>query len=550
MLGPLSGLPGALTTSFPPINWPPTASSLLDSWQTLKSQSHPIDSIISPPTIIEMLSDYIIENGGDFTPLASLKIVSPSGARLSDTAVSRLASEGVNVKTTYGSTETGLLLRTTPQARDNKKCNSGLRLLFPDNDKVEMQSVGDGLYECVVHKGFQGAAELWDSKPTDEPHRMGDLFRQEPPGSGSFTMLGRRDDMLVLSNGENVAAGDIQLHITEGNPLIKNVLIVGHAKPCVCLLVELKDHASDGDALLRIWEGVQKVNSESPRYSRVLRSMIHVLPKGKSLPLTPKGNVKRNDAVKEFAEVIDELYLSLEGENDLNRMSIENSLPARILDAVAIASGLPGSTINPSATFYELGIDSLGALQLRSLLSKFLGPFRLGLIYEHPSVDRLVAHFQKESGDVDVDKHFSYIHHAINSFSSEFSCWAAASSQSKDPGDGEHVLLTGASGNLGTALLEIFATSRRISRIYALVHGPNGSEKLKAAFEMRQMDTGILESGKIEIFDYSMKDPLLGLDIDTYYRLSREVTTVVHDAWRVNFNQNVQDFEDDCLRGG
>lgn len=184
------------------------------------------------------------------------------------------------------------------------------------------------------------------------------------------------------------------------------------------------------------------------------------------------------------------------------------------------------------------------------MLSKFLGSFRLGLIYEHPSIDRLVAHFQKESGDVDVDKHFSYIHHAINSFSSEFSCWAAASSQSKDSGDGEHILLTGASGNLGTALLEIFVASQRISRIYALVHGPNGSEKLKAAFEMRQMDTSILESGKIEIFDYNMEDPLLGLDIDTYYRLSREVTTVVHDAWRVNFNQNVQDFEDDCLRGG
>lgn len=206
---------------------------------------------------------------------------------------------------------------------------------------------------------------------------MGDLFRQEPPGSGSFTMLGRRDDMLVLTNGENVAAGDIQLHMSEGNPLIKNVLIVSHAKPCVCLLVELKDHASDGDALLRIWEGVQKMNSESPRYSRVLRSMIHVLPKGKSLPLTPKGNVKRNDAVKEFAEVINELYLSLEGDNDLNRMSIENSLPARILDAVAIASGLPGSTIDPSATFYELGIDSFGALQLLCFPS-FSGPFALG----------------------------------------------------------------------------------------------------------------------------------------------------------------------------
>lgn len=47
-----------------------------------------------------------------------------------------------------------------------------------------------------------------------------------------------------------------------------------------------------------------------------------------------------------------------------------------------------------------------------------------------------------------------------------------------------------------------------------------------------------------------MKDSLLGLDVETYYRLSTEVTTVVHDAWRVDFNETVQDFEADCLRGG
>lgn len=496
-----------------------------------------------------MLYDHIVETGGDFTPLSSLKVVSPSGARLSDTVVSKLASEGVNVKTTYGSTETGLLLRTTPGARDNKQCNSGLRLLFPDNDKVEMQNVGDALYECVIYKGFQGGAELWDDKPANEPHRMGDLFRQEPPGSGYFTIFGRRDDLLVLSNGENVAAGEIQLRILAGNPILKNVLMVGHTRPCVCLLVELKDHASGDDALLRIWEGVRKVNLENPRYSRVLRAMIHVLPKGTRLPITPKGNVKRNDAVKEFADVINELYRSLEDDDNSNQMNIDHSLPARILDAVATASGLPGSTLDPSVTFYELGIDSLGALQLRSLLSKFLGPFRLGLIYEHPSVNRLVAHFQKDGGDVDENKHFSFIHHTISSYSSEFSCWAAPSKYSKDRQDGEHVLLTGVSGNLGTALLEIFVASPHISRIYALVHGPKGYDKLKAALEMRQMDTAILESGKVEIFDYSMKDSLLGLDMDTYYRLSKEVTTVVHDAWRVDFNQSVQDFEADCLRG-
>lgn len=219
-------------------------------------------------------------------------------------------------------------------------------------------------------------------------------------------------------------------------------------------MIELKDNASADETLLGIWEGVQKVNSESPTYSHVLRSMIHVLPKGVGLPVTPKGNVKRNDAVKEFADVIDNLYRSLKGDDESNRMNNKDSLPARIHDAVATVSGLPGSTLDSSATFYELGIDSIKALQLRSMLSKFLGTFRLGVLYEHPSVNRLIAHFQKEGGDVDEDKQFSFIHHTINNYSSEVSCWSARTLDSKDSRDGEHILLTGASGNLGTALLE------------------------------------------------------------------------------------------------
>ena len=59
----------------------------------------------------------------------------------------------------------------------------------------------------------------------------------------------------------------------------------------------------------------------------------------------------------------------------------------------------------------------------------------------------------------------------------------------------------------------------------------------------------ILRSDRATILNYSMKDPLLGLDAEMYYKLSREVTTVIHNAWRVDFNQTIQGFENDCLRG-
>ena len=98
-----------------------------------------------------------------------------------------------------------------------------------------MEAVGEGLYECVVFKGFELAANLW--LQNNEPFRTNDLFIQEPPGSGFFVLKGRKDDTIVHSNGENTSAGSLQLDIQTASKVIKKVLALGHSEPCVSLLV-------------------------------------------------------------------------------------------------------------------------------------------------------------------------------------------------------------------------------------------------------------------------------------------------------------------------
>ena len=80
-----------------------------------------------------------------------------------------------------------------------------------------------------------------------------------------------------------------------------------------------------------------------------------------------------------------------------------------------------------------------------------------------------------------------------------------------------------------------------------MVRGPNRLSKLKTAFESRGMDAGI-GRGKVEVLNFSMKDPLLGVDVETYLKLAKEVTVVVGNAWKMDFNQSVEEFEADCLR--
>lgn len=45
-----------------------------------------------------------------------------------------------------------------------------------------------------------------------------------------------------------------------------------------------------------------------------------------------------------------------------------------------------------------------------------------------------------------------------------------------------------------------------------------------------------------------MRDSLLGLDVETYAKLAREVTIVLAGAWKMDFNLPVEEFEGDCIK--
>jgi hypothetical protein len=48
---------------------------------------------------------------------------------------------------------------------------------------------------------------------------------------------------------------------------------------------------------------------------------------------------------------------------------------------------------------------------------------------------------------------------------------------------------------------------------------------------------------------YSMQDPMLRLGIKEYTKLAQKLTIVIHSAWKINFNYDVEYFEDDCIAG-
>jgi hypothetical protein len=508
--------------------------------------------------IIENMYEYILDHGEDFSPLTSLRVLQPGGAALSDKIVTALTAAGVNVKTTYGSTEIGPPFRSMPHTRDNPRCYT-FRNLYPDSPYLKMEKVGEGLFECVVYKGFELAAEMWQD--SDEPYRTNDLFIQNPPGSGFWVFEGRKDDILIHSNGENTSAGPLQLDIQTSCKVIHKALALGHSQPCVGLLVQIEDGHDPASDIIKntVWDAVQKVNLYYPLHSQIMRSMIRILPYGSVLPVTPKGNVRRKEAERLYVGEISHLFSNL----CLAPHTITNNEPLSesLRNTFSSLSNVPATEISDNTTLYELGIDSRLALSLRSIISAHLQrPISLGAIFENPDISSLIQYIEDAKGSSTSDSANKFssnkpspkqtIDRIISTLSSEI---LTCEPLSLDPtpvleNAGETILLTGASGSLGTALLESLAGSEHVRKIYAMVRGPDHRDKLYKALESRGMDPSILENGKIEILNFSMQDPLLGVHMDIYHKLAMNVTTVIQNAWKMNFNVGVEYFVDDCLK--
>jgi len=62
-------------------------------------------------------------------------------------------------------------------------------------------------------------------------------------------------------------------------------------------------------------------------------------------------------------------------------------------------------------------------------------------------------------------------------------------------------------------------------------------------------DLPLTARAKIVALPSNFGDVRLGLDEETYSRVSSEITSLIHCAWSVNFNLGLGSFETDCIAG-
>eukprot|EP01055_Gregarina_sp_Pseudo9_P002762 Gregarina_sp_Pseudo_9__2761@NODE_2_length_7458_cov_33_430786_g1_i0_p1_GENE_NODE_2_length_7458_cov_33_430786_g1_i0NODE_2_length_7458_cov_33_430786_g1_i0_p1_ORF_typecomplete_len1170_score405_23NAD_binding_4/PF07993_12/1_4e44AMPbinding/PF00501_28/2_7e37Epimerase/PF01370_21/9_4e12PPbinding/PF00550_25/7_1e03PPbinding/PF00550_25/7_9e02PPbinding/PF00550_25/4_4e073Beta_HSD/PF01073_19/2_1e05RmlD_sub_bind/PF04321_17/7_2RmlD_sub_bind/PF04321_17/0_12GDP_Man_Dehyd/PF16363_5/0_0011NmrA/PF05368_13/0_16DapB_N/P len=110
------------------------------------------------------------------------------------------------------------------------------------------------------------------------------------------------------------------------------------------------------------------------------------------------------------------------------------------------------------------------------------------------------------------------------------------------------VLITGASGHLGVHMVKAALESPVFRKVVCLLRGKDVKQRMKESFESRFLDKALLDSPKAVFFNYDSRDPMMGIPEEEYVSLQNEVTDIVHNAWKVNFNIRVRDYESDWLR--
>ena len=351
-------------------------------------------------------------------------------------------------------------------------------------------------------------AENIGNRP-DGSYTLGDILLEDPPNSGQYIILGRQDDTLVHVNGEKTNPVPME-EMIRCSPLVKQVAIVGHNQFCTAALIQLNvDEAFNYDAQeieAKIWRMVEQANTHAPSHSRVVRSLVKILPINRVLPVTDKGNLMRGRVNMEYVELIstmyDKFFEQQQGGESTNghgqhltwsKEAIEQYLKKKVKALVNISDDL-------SRSVFEFGINSLQVLELRNFICEDICLVSKTFVYDYSSIEQMAEALLNYAQPADdscmvaeqlIEKYTKRMMQEVN---------RNDRSERERRTERRIFLVTGANGSLGSFVVRdlLCQPASVVKRVYCLVRGPNAKQRMFESFEQRQLDTQLLDqcSGK------------------------------------------------------
>ncbi|GAO18266.1 hypothetical protein UVI_02023020 [Ustilaginoidea virens] len=399
-------------------------------------------------------------------------------------------------------------------------------------------------------------------------YETGDLFAPHPDRPNAWVYESRADDLIVYLTGEKTNPAEFE-RIVGSHAEVRDVLMLGDARFESALLIEPCNSASlsrqeTRQVIDRIWPLVRHANSLYPGYAHVSPSKILLTEASRPMARSAKGTVQRKATLELYKQDISAMYneledaIALEPRENLDVTSRE-SVSQVVQDLIHHLTGW--NEVQPDADFFSLGMDSLIVHRLsRHLqLHLHLAWIEPKTIYSNPSVESLSQVIVESSGRRDADVVASSASSPANRgrlarmteiLHAQKAALSALCREAKRTGLPPHppkperhvVLLTGSTGNVGSFVLDKLVGDESISHVYCLNRSQD-SEQAQIRSNARRGLATALPSSKVTFLTADLGRSDLGISPPILDTIKSSITTIVHNAWPVDFNLSVSSFK-------
>lgn len=245
-----------------------------------------------------------------------------------------------------------------------------------------------GVFELVCLDGWP--SKVMTNRP-DGSYATKDLFVKHPTME-AYKYYARLDDTIILYNGEKVNPLDLEGRVRQRST-VAEAIAFGAGKAQIGLAVVRApgtESLSDEAVIDSIWPAVEKAHEALPAFGQLSKNMVRVLPADTPYPRTDKGTIIRQAFYKNFQPLIEEVYAAVDamtGTLVLSESELRDFLKKQILQILPLKDT---SLLTDDADFFSLGMDSLQASQLRTVLVQNLDTkgqkLGLNIAFEQPTI--------------------------------------------------------------------------------------------------------------------------------------------------------------------
>jgi hypothetical protein len=305
-------------------------------------------------------------------------------------------------------TETGQLMTSFRDPKD--KDWDYVRVPEPIKKFITFELRSLGIYELVVLDGLP--SKVASNRP-DGSYATKDLFSPHPSTPDAWKYFARLDDTIVLMNGEKATPTMFEQSIRDESH-VQEALMFGSGKSRVGMLVIPSNacrEMSSEEIKTTIAPVLSNGNDMMPGYAQLSLDMVKILPAGTEYPRTDKGTAIRAEFYKAFESQIEEVYDAAEvssGELCLSEAELRQYIRTELS---TILHPSTSNVLEDDSDLFSIGVDSLQAIRLRSVLSQNIQTngqkLTSNIVFDFPSITSLARELYhlrtgRESTTVDV----------------------------------------------------------------------------------------------------------------------------------------------------